>query len=154
MLRNLLAAVLGFIAGWVIFVSIQAIAHQIFMPGIVMNPESQFSMAAYMQRVPTAMHIVVLAGYAIGSLVAGLVIGFLAKHKGSLIPVIIAILFMVLWTLNLVILRYPVWVSVIGYFMFIPFAVLGQSLTSGFGKAAPGQTAELEDQGAEAAEAE
>lgn len=131
MIRNILAAVIGLIVGWIVFIAIQSVLPFIFPPTVALDPSNQESINAYMASITPAMFAVVLAGYAIGSFVAGLIIGKIAENKGNALPFVVGGLFTVGWILNLVMLPHPMWVAIVGFFMFIPFAVLGKNLTSG-----------------------
>ena len=134
--RNILAAILGLVSAWVVFFLIQTASHYINPPPVGLNMESGFSVEAYMQSITPLMFAVVLAGYAIGSFVGGLVIGYLANSKGNLIPIIIGAILSLGWVLNLIALPHPLWVAVLGFFMFIPFTILGKSVSAGSGAAA------------------
>ncbi|MCO6509856.1 MAG: hypothetical protein J5I65_03615 [Aridibacter famidurans] len=136
MVRNILAAILGLIVGWVVFTAIQTIGTLVFPPPVALDTNNLDSIKAYMESLSPAMYGVVLAGYAIGSFAAGLLIGKIAESKGNLIPIIVGGLFTIGWILNLIMLPHPIWVAVLGFFMYIPFTILGKNLTAGSGTVA------------------
>lgn len=131
MVRNILAAILGLIVGWVVFTAIQALSHLVFPPTVPLDTNNLESIKAYMESLTPAMYAVVLGGYAIGSFAAGLLIGKIAESKGNLIPIIVGGFFTIGWILNLIMLPHPIWVAVLGFFMYIPFTILGKNLTAG-----------------------
>ena len=131
MIRNILAVIVGVVVGWIVFIVIQAVLPFIFPPTVYLDLNSQAAIEAYMASITPAMFAVVLAGYAIVSFIAGLLIGKVAASKGNLIPFIVGGIFMVGWILNLIALPHPKWVAIVGFFMFIPFTVLGKGLTAG-----------------------
>ena len=131
MIRNILAVVIGVVAGWIVFTVIQAVLPFIFPPTVYLDLNSQAAIEAYMASITPAMFAVVLAGYAIGSFIAGLLIGKVAESKGNVIPLVVGGFFMIGWILNLIMLPHPKWVAIVGFFMFIPFTVLGKNLTAG-----------------------
>lgn len=140
MIRNMLAAVIGLVVGWIVFIVIQSVLPFIFPPTVYLDTSSQESINQYMASITPAMFGVVLAGYAIGSFVAGLIIGKIAENKGNALPFIVGGMFTLGWILNLVMLPHPKWVAIVGFFMFIPFAVLGKNLTSGGDDVEEGET--------------
>lgn len=131
MVRNVLAVILGFIVGWVVFTAIQTLSHLVFPPAVPLDTNDLESIRRYMESLTPAMYAIVLAGYAIGSFAAGLLIGKIAESKGNLIPIIVGGFFTIGWILNLIMLPHPIWVAVLGFFMYIPFTILGKNLTAG-----------------------
>ena len=147
MVRNILGGVLGLVVGGLVARILQVLGYFAFPPGVT-NPnfESQFSINAYMDSMSTALFVSVLAAYAAGSIVAGFIIGKIAESKGNLIPIIVGSVFMIGWILNLIMLRYPIWVAVVGFLMYIPFTILGKNLAVKSGSG-PDDQAEDDDGG-------
>lgn len=155
MIRNILSAIAGLVVAWILFTAIQAGGHYMIPPEIDLDLADPYSVRAYMASLTPAMFAVVLAGYAVGSFGAGLVIGKIAESTSNAIPIIVGAILTLGWVMNLIWLPHPMWVAILGFFMFIPFTILGKSITAGAGAASSeegsgGESEELDDPEAEA----
>ncbi|REJ76185.1 MAG: hypothetical protein DWQ47_11260 [Acidobacteria bacterium] len=130
MVRNILAAVVALLVGWIVTSAIQMLNFLISgLPWPDMNDASSFQ--RMIDSMTTLHFIVLLLGYALGSFAAGLTIGWIAKSKGNIIPLIIGGFLTLMWVLNNVSYTHPMWVLILGLFMFIPFMILGKNFTAG-----------------------
>jgi len=127
MLRKVIAVFAGLVTAWAIFIVIQALSHFVAAPPFAIDLNDPDSINRYMAAMPLLGFVLVLAGYAIGSFFGGFVIEAVARGGGIVLPVIAGGILMLAWILNLLVFPHPIWIAVIGFFMFIPFALVGQS---------------------------
>ncbi|HUF03107.1 MAG TPA: hypothetical protein VMM38_02930 [Aridibacter sp.] len=137
MVRNILAAIIGFVVAWIVITIMQLIGHYIWSVEPV-----DYNDAASFTRIIASMtpvqFVFLLLGYALGSLCAGLVIGKIAEAKGHLLPLIVGALMTGTWIWLNAVYPHPTWVMITGLFMYIPFTILGKNLTAGSGTVGTG----------------
>lgn len=132
MVRKILAVLAGFGAAFVITVLVQMVGGLIFgMPKI--EPGDRGALEAYVASMPVAAMLLVAGGYALGYLVGGFITRKISKWNSIVLPAILGILGTIAWTLNIAQIPHPMWMVVLGYFCFIPFALLGHRLASSSG---------------------
>lgn len=128
MIRRVLAVIVGLIVALAVSNLIQFISHAAWPPPFdvdLANPESITTMIRTMSFGQFALF---LAGYGVGSLVAGWVIGKIAQSRNFIAPLIVGLVLTVIWILLNLDFPYPTWVIVVGLFMFIPFIFLGLNI--------------------------
>jgi hypothetical protein len=133
MLRKLLAFIAGFITFGVVVTLIQLVSGLIFgMP----SPETigdQVKMAAFVAAMSTGGFVGLLLSYIIGSFVSGFVTRVISRWESLLLPILIGLIGTVAWTYNVTQIPHPMWVTVLGFFCYIPFAILGHRAAAGTG---------------------
>jgi hypothetical protein len=119
MTRNILAAVGGVIVTFVIILVVRAIGYMFFPPMVQLD----------VIIISPKMFAVLFAGNALGSLVAGYLIGRVATGSAMLIAALVGSVFTIFWIVNLIAQPLPLWVAVTGCFTFIPFAAAGARMS-------------------------
>ena len=125
MVRKILAVIAGLITFYVVVSGVQMLNGIIFgapPPETMTDPAA---MSAYVAGLPTAAFIVLLLGYVLGSFVAGFVMRKISHWDSLVLPLIVGVLGTVGWIANLAMVPHPIWVAVVGFFCYIPFAILG-----------------------------
>ena len=125
MIRRVLAVIVGLIVALAVANLILFISHAVWPPPFdvdLANPESVTTMIRTMS---TGQFVVLLFSYAFGSLVAGWVMGKIARSRNPIAPLIVGILLTAFWVLFNLDFPYPTWVIIVGLFMYIPFLFLG-----------------------------
>jgi hypothetical protein len=130
MTRNIMAAVGGVVVTFVIILLVRAVGYIFFPPMIQMD----------VVIIPPKMFAVLFVGNAIGSFVAGYLIGRVSESNSMPIAALVGSVFTVLWIVNLIAQPLPLWVAVTGCFTFIPFAAAGARISG-----SPGPVPEEED---------
>ena len=131
MIRKILAVIAGTFAAVVIFTVMQTIGGAIF--GSPQMPEGggmpdPAVMAAYMLNLPLGAFALLALGYIIGSFAAGFLARKISQSDSLVIPVIIGIVLTLAWILNIWMVPHPMLMTVIGFFCYLPFTILGHRL--------------------------
>lgn len=125
MVRKIFALLAGFVTFFVLVSIVQAISAGIYgMP----TPEEMVNrelMSVFIARMPTSAFILLAFAYILGSFGSGFVMRKIAKLDSLVLPLIIGIFGTTAWAFNAYMYVHPVWVTVMGFLCFIPFAILG-----------------------------
>lgn len=126
MLRKALGALAGLVAGVLSIMLAQTISHKLYPPPPGFNPENREALEALMVTMPTGALLLVLFGYALGSLAGGFTAAKIGKH---MIPaLIVGGLLMLAGIANLAMLPHPTWFAVTNLLLFLPLAWVGGKL--------------------------
>jgi hypothetical protein len=127
MLRKIIGAIAGIVAAMLIFMVFEKINSGRFPlpPGV--DPADHEAVTAYAQTLPSSTFITLLAGWATGSFICGLLIRIISKSADK-IPAYIAGLFLTTAAIvDLILLPHPMWFIVAGIVVFIPMTLLGHA---------------------------
>ena len=125
MVRKILAFIAGLITFWIIATLIHLISGLIFglpAPDVIGNAEK---MAAYVAAMPLGAFVGLLLSYIIGSFVSGLVMRIISRWDSLVLPIAIGLIGTAAWAFNVMQIPHPTWVTVLGFFCYIPFAIIG-----------------------------
>jgi ABC-type multidrug transport system permease subunit len=86
------------------------------------NPEK---MKAFVAEMSVGAFIALLLGYIIGSFASGFVMRKLSQWDSLVLPLIVGLLGTAGWFYTVVQIPHPMWVIVLGFLCYIPFAILG-----------------------------
>ena len=144
-MRSVLAVVLGFILGGVFNMAMVTVSTAAYpLPeGVDPNDFEAFQAHVQANGLPTGAFLIVLLAHAGGSLVSGLVCGFIAKRRWYLAALGLG----AFWTAGgiymLTQLPAPIWFAVVDTVLYIPAALFGVHLagTLAQGNSAPNETA-------------
>ena len=117
------------IAGIVVFVALVTLFE--YVNGLIFGAPSiqaQSDLQALQQfiaQMPVGAGILLLVGYAVGSFAGGFVMAKIARWDSLVLPLVLGILGTIGWILNTIALPHPLWIKILGYLCFIPFALIG-----------------------------
>ncbi len=131
MIKNILGVVAGFIVGGILFTVFQIVSHGLAEVPVGIDWNNMSEVNEFFRALPVSSFLIVAAGYAIGSLVGGMIVGYFSSTNEKLWPLILGILFTVGWTLNIISLPHPVWMIVLVYVLMIPCVLAGHRLAAG-----------------------
>ncbi|MBC7901124.1 MAG: hypothetical protein H7070_13855 [Saprospiraceae bacterium] len=128
MIRKILAVIAGIITAVVLFMVSQAVGGAIY--GSPQMPEGggmpdPAVMAAYIANLPVGAFVVLALGYIIGSFAGGFVARKISQSDSLVVPVVIGAVLTLFWILNITMVTHPILMTVIGFFCYIPFTILG-----------------------------
>lgn len=133
MLRKILGVILGLIMAVVIFEIVETVSGAIFgTPEMSANggmPAPQV-IAEFMSKLPISAFLVLLLGYAVGSFIGGWLARKISKSDSLIVPVTIGVLLTLAWIMNFSMIPHPMWVVILGFFCYIPFAILGHRVAN------------------------
>ena len=130
MLRIVIGIIVGFIVGSLIFMGFQFLNGMIFPLPDGLSYSDQAGMKKYISELPLTGFVLVLLGYAAGSLGAGFLARKISRHASIVAPIILGALFSLGWVMNTSMLPHPTLIIVFGYLMFLPFTFLGHRLAA------------------------
>lgn len=128
MLRNTLSVLAGLVTAIIVFVVAEQINHQLHPFPTTLELGYNQATADYMQTVPILYWLIVLGGWALGSLLAGFIIQKISSTDKSILPLIAGVILTLSSIANLFAIKHPIWFSVFAVVMFIPLVSLGNSL--------------------------
>jgi len=125
MLRKILSALAGLIAAILVFMAFEWVNSLFYPLPIDLDKADHEAMAAYVKTLPTTAFLPVLAGWAAGSFVCGLLIRLISKSGNKISAYLAGLLLMTAGIVNMFTIEHPTWFIVIGLFIFVPFTLLG-----------------------------
>ena len=128
MLRIVLGIIVGIVVGSLVFLGFQTVNTVIFPLPEGVDFSNKEGMKKFIADLPATGFILLLTGYAVGSLGAGFIARKISRHASIIAPIILGAFFSLGWLMNTSMLPHPVWVVVLGYLMYLPFTVLGHKL--------------------------
>jgi hypothetical protein len=129
MIRNILSVFAGVVAAFIIIMGVEYInsMNHPFPQG--MNPNDAENFKAYVAGLPISALLVVVLGWALGSLLCGFVIGKINPNSASKrLPIVAGAALTIASILNMVEIPHPTWMMIVGIVIFIPLTMLGYRL--------------------------
>ncbi|HEX7926288.1 MAG TPA: hypothetical protein VF678_01780 [bacterium] len=130
MVRNLLAALAGFLLGGLVIAAVQYVNALIYPlpPGTDLHkPED---VAKMMATIPLGALWMVEASYAFGSLVAGFIVGKIARARAEYLAIVVGVVYTGFNLVNLVQIPTPLWLAMLTTATFLPLTWLGARLAT------------------------
>ncbi len=129
MVRNIIAVVLGFIAGSITNMGIVVLSWSIYPPpeGAMLDAEK---MAAFVQTLPAPAFALVLLAHTGGALVGGLVAALIARQNQLLLGAIVGALFLVGGIMNAASIPAPLWFVIADLASYIPAGIFGATIAN------------------------
>jgi hypothetical protein len=124
-IRNILSVIAGLVTGFVIIVLGEGIVHAANPLPANLDMTNTESFKEYISHAPASLHLSILGIYALSCFAGGLVAASIATERKQNRAMTLGGILMGLGTFNLVSLGHPIWVVVVSFFVFLPFAWLG-----------------------------
>ncbi len=125
MLRNIISVVVGLIASFLVIEAIEIIGYKLYPPTTSLNFNNPEAFKEYISSAPNSIFLLVILGYALGSLAGGFVASVIASTKKSSKAIAVGGILMGLGLFNLFNIPHPVWVIISALVVFLPFAFIG-----------------------------
>jgi len=125
MLRNVLAALAGFIVALLVIAGVQYISSILFPMPEGIDLQSAEEIRQWVETLPIAALFLVLLSYALGSFLGGMAIGIIAKNKAVAIAIGVGILLTLAGISNLLVIPHPLWFTVINLVLYVPLTIFG-----------------------------
>jgi hypothetical protein len=139
-LRSISAILMGFITGFVVIVGCEYANIRLFPLPAGIDPEDSAAMNAAMGAVPAKALILVLVGWAIGTIGASFMAARFAGQFKSLHGLLMGLIFLGGAIMTMRQIHHPLWFWIVGIIIFFPAAIIGTSLaTPREGASAPGR---------------
>ena len=123
--KNVLAVVVGALAGMVLIVLMQNIINMIYPLPAGTDMYDTESARKAISMLPTNALVLALVNYTIASFIAGMLATLLSKRETKNPPLVVGAILMVAGLWNIFLLHEPVWFSIISLFTYMPFTYLG-----------------------------
>jgi ABC-type Na+ efflux pump permease subunit len=128
MFRNLLSVIVGLIASFIVIEVIEIIGYKMYPPTTNLNFNNPDSFREYISSAPNSVFLLVILGYALGSLAGGFVASVIAKQNKYTKAITVGGILMGLGVFNLFNIPHPLWVIIFALIVFLPFAYFGGKL--------------------------
>ncbi len=128
-MKNTLAVIAGLIVSIIIFSLFEYLSNMIHPFPKDLDMANETAMKEYVSTLPSSALLIILAGYAIGSFVAGLVIGSVSKSSENKLPFIAGSILTIAAIINLAMIPHPIWFMIINLLLYIPLTIAGNSIT-------------------------
>jgi hypothetical protein len=127
-LRSASAILMGFITGFVIIVGCEYANSRFFPLSQSIDPEDTAAMNAAMSAMPAKAMILVLVGWAIGTIGASFMAARFAGEFKSLHGLLMGLIFLGGAIMTMRQIHHPLWFWIVGIVIFFPAAIIGTSL--------------------------
>ncbi len=129
MIKNILVTLAGAVTATVTIFAIEAFSHQLYPAPPGLDANDMDGLKTYVAGLPITAFLLLIAAWALGSLLGGFVIGKLAPDPSSRRMAYIAgVALTISSILNFMQIPHPIWVMVIGVLVFIPSVIMGHKL--------------------------
>ena len=128
-IRNVSSVVVGLAAALVIFFIGEQLNWLLHPIANSIDQSDREELRTHLNSQPISIWLVVLTVWSIGSLVAGYLIKYICKSNNYSLPLIAGCILTLLGTRNIFTLPHPVWFTLVAFLAFIPFVLMGFSLT-------------------------
>ena len=127
MLKKIVAVVVGILIGGLGISLVQALSGQMYPwpEGLDYNNKEAF--AAFMKTLPVGALLMVILSYIVGSFFGGMAATAVGKEKYSS-ALIVGFGLTIAGVMNAIAIPQPLWVSIVSFLVFIPFALLGAKI--------------------------
>lgn len=128
MIRNIIAVIVGIIAAATIFIAVQSVGAMVFpLPYDLVFTDKE-GVKGMMAAFPPAAILLLAIGYILGSFAAGWISTIIGRPPNATLSVIVGVILTFGWVVNIASIPHPLWMAVSGFFLFIPFTVLGYNM--------------------------
>lgn len=128
MLKQVAAVIAGFTTASVVMMAFEFANSLAFPFPAGMDKMDLAAVRAFAHTLPWYAYIPVIAGWACGSLVAGLVAARISPASWPLLPAILGLLLTAAAVGNALMLEHPLWVNVVGLPLFLLLVLVGYRL--------------------------
>lgn len=125
MIRSILTVIVGILAGSVAVWVLEMAGHHFYPPPAGVDLQNVEAFKQHVAGAPTGMLLSVLAAWAGGAFVGGLVAALLSERRRGVHALAVGALQTVLALVQFTIIPHPLWFMVLGVTIFLPFAGLG-----------------------------
>ena len=129
-MKNILAVIAGLLVSAIIFSLFEFLSTMLNPLPTEIEMSDKVAMKEYISSLPISAMIIILAGYAIGSFLTGVVIGKISKSPLKKLPLIAGSILTIAAFINLVTIPAPVWFMIINILLYIPLTVAGNSVAT------------------------
>ncbi|HTF56113.1 MAG TPA: hypothetical protein VK661_02500 [Planctomycetota bacterium] len=126
MFRGILATVGGLVAAAIVLMIFQKVGHWIYPMPAGLDVKNKEAMGAWISQLPLGAFLLLLAGYAVGSLAGGATAALIG---GTLRPALVTGgVLMLMGIANLLMIPHPIWLAVTSLALYLPLAWLGAKM--------------------------
>lgn len=123
--RNILALLAAFVAGAVCVLGLEWVGQQIYPLPAGVDPNNLEQLKEYTKLAPAGALVLVLLAQSAGSLVGGIVTGWLGCSRLFLLGLIYGCLALLMAAINVYLIPHPVWFVVLSLVLPLPLALFG-----------------------------
>ena len=113
MLRKIAATLLGVIVAFIVVGTVEYIGHQFYPPPADLDYQNTQVFTKYVETLPIAAFLFVIAAWALGAFVGSVVARKVAGHPSVIYCIIITGMVLLASIMNLVIIPHPTWFAIV-----------------------------------------
>lgn len=125
MLRNILSVIVGLISSFLVIQIIEVVGFKMYPPPANMNYSTPDTIKQYIANAPSIIFILVIIGYALGSLIGGFVSSLISLRNKMTKAITVGGILFGLGAYNLLTIPHPGWVIICALAVFLPMAYAG-----------------------------
>lgn len=125
MIRKILSVVGGLFAGGIVVKLVEALAHAVFPISAGLDMNTPEGISTYIKNSPSTVLLFVVAGWTIGSFIAGLAATMIARELRGVYALICGCIFFLLILMVLLVIPHPIWVWIVSLALIVPAAWIG-----------------------------
>ena len=122
--KRIIGVILGMVAAMAAIMAIQMLSHQVYPIPEGLDLNDRAAVKAHMDGAPVSALMIVLAGYAIGAFLGGLVATVIGKER-PMPAFMIGLLLAIGGVANAFMMPQPIWLSAASIIIVIPLALAG-----------------------------
>ncbi|MEP7214128.1 MAG: hypothetical protein ABI791_13700 [Acidobacteriota bacterium] len=125
MLRKTLSVIIGLVIAVVTFSIFEWIGQLVYPAPQGFNKDDLDALREFILQLPAGAFLMIAAGWAVGSFLAGFAEKTISRSAGIVPPIIIGVVLTIGAVANFVMLPHPVWFVILGLLIFVPVTLLG-----------------------------
>ena len=140
MVRGVLAVLAGFVVASLVMVVVESLNGRVFYPGLAKQAEGvtdRETIRQILASAPVGALVVVLVGWALGSLLGGMLAARIGKSSPVRHTLALGVVLTLAGIANNLMLPPPMWFRIAGLLVFVPAAYLGSRLVASATRSVP-----------------
>ena len=129
-MKNIFAVIAGLVVAVIVFSLFEFLSTLLSPLPTEIDLSDKVAMKEYITSLPISAMIIILAGYAFGSFLTGLVIGNISKSPFKKLPLIAGTILTIAAIINLFMIPGPIWFMIINILLYIPLTIAGNSVAT------------------------
>ena len=126
--RNVISVIIGLAVAIITFLVAETINSSLHPIPTNLDLKDIISVKSFYENQPLSLWLLVLTGWAVGSLLCGFLIKRISKNENKKLPIIAGIILTFSAVVNFFLLPHPTWFIVVGLIVFIPSTLIGHKL--------------------------
>ena len=127
MARRIISVVVALMVAFAIITAFEQLGPQLFKTPVIDSRDPK-TISDMMANMPLAAYLWLLLGYAMASLLGGIVAGFISGRNNYIPALMIGVFLTVGSVMNFIMIHHPLWFMVANVLLCVPFAMIGYAV--------------------------